>query len=57
MTATTCRGLIVGLLVQKPVHAMDTSRLGLVPSEVSLNPSDVDNFVELCQDTAHRSPC
>ena len=47
MTAAAVRGLRVRLLVQTPVHVMYTSRLGLVPCEVCLNPGNSNNFVKL----------
>ena len=56
MTATAVRGLRVRLLVQKPVHVLDSSRLGLVPCEMCLNPGDINNFVNLRQDTTPQIP-
>ena len=56
MTATAVRGLRVRFLVQKPVHVLYTSRLGLVPCEMCLNPGDINNFVKLRQDTTPQIP-
>ena len=47
MTAAAVRGLHIRLLVQLPVSVVNTSRLGLVPCKVGLNPGDRRNFVKL----------
>ena len=52
MTAAASSGLQVRLLVQLPVCELYTSRLGLVPGEVGLDPGDLHDFVKLRQNPA-----
>ena len=44
MTKTSCSGLAIGFLVEIPVVMWDVAKLGLVPSEVGLDPSDPSDF-------------
>ena len=51
MAAAAFSSLSIRLLVEKPVCVMNASRLGLVPGQVCLDPSDFHDFVDLREDS------
>ena len=56
MTAAAGCGLGVCLLVQEPMYMGYASKLGFVPGEMGLDPSDPGDFVELRQNAAPKIP-